>query len=286
MQELLDRSLRGDVEVAIAVEETWPVEVDPGELELAVLNLCVNARDAMPTGGRIEIVVKNDVSTSGSVRGDVVRLSISDTGLGMSKEVIPHVFEPFFTTKEVGKGSGLGLAQVYAFVSQSGGRVGIDSVLGLGTTVTLTFPRSDKALSRSPSLDAGRPLDPPDPDAPPIGRVLLVEDDAEVATLTKELLDSIGYAVTHVSSADAALGTLADDRAIDIVFSDVMMPGPMNGVELAREIRRRRPGLPVVLATGYLEAARAAVDEGLQVLTKPYRLDALARALNVCVEKR
>ena len=281
MRELLDRSLRGDVEAEIDFAQgLWPIYADPGELELAILNLCVNSRDAMPCGGAIRISAANGVSATGKVRGDVVRLSVCDNGTGMSEDVIAHVFEPFFTTKDVGKGSGLGLAQVYAFLSQSGGEVAIKSKLGQGTTVTLVFPRS----SQKPETDA--PLAPklsaadaPSHIASTAGHVLLVEDDEEVAALTMEMLDSIGYAVTHVSSPSAALGALANGRAVDIVFSDVMMPGGMSGVELAREIRRRRPELPIILATGFVEAARDAVDAGLAVLAKPYQIETLAQVL-------
>jgi signal transduction histidine kinase/CheY-like chemotaxis protein len=275
MRDLLHRSLGGDVDVEMVIApDIGAVEVDPVELELAVLNLCLNSRDAMPAGGRITITARN-----GERRDrDKVILTVADTGVGMSEELISRVFEPFFTTKEVGKGSGLGLAQVYGFVSRSGGRVSIDSKPGEGAIVTMRFPRSAKRL------DAGAPA--PADAAPlrsasePRGHVLLVEDDKEVAALTTEMLDAIGYAVTHVASPAAALGALADGRSIDIVFSDVMMPGGMNGVELAREIKRRRPDMPVVLSTGYVEAARGAISEGVEVLAKPYELDALEQALD------
>ena len=275
MREILQRSLRGDVNVEMAFDEDlWPVEVDPGELELAILNVCVNSRDAMPSGGTISISAIN--------AGQDVELSITDTGTGMSPSVAARVFEPFFTTKEVGKGSGLGLAQVYAFVSQSNGHAEIASEPDHGTTVTMTFPRSKKPLSRQESKPRpGTPFAPSDihHDSEPLGHVLLVEDDRTVAALTMEVLDSIGYDVTHVASATAALGTLANGKNVDVVLSDVMMPGGMNGVDLAREIRRRRADLPVMLATGYIEVARGAVAEGFQVLLKPYQPEALAQAL-------
>jgi signal transduction histidine kinase len=280
MKELLDRSLRGDVEVEIAsAEGLWPIYADPGELELAILNLCVNARDALPSGGAIRVSVANGVSTTGRVRGDVVRLSVHDDGVGMSEEVIAHVFEPFFTTKDVGKGSGLGLAQVYAFLAQSGGEVAIKSKVGQGTTVTLVFPRATQKPETESSIPEFSATAAPVEAGGATGHVLLVEDDEEVAALTVEMLDSIGYEVTHVSSPSAALGALANGRVFDIVFSDVMMAGGMSGVELAREIRRRRPGLPIVLATGYVEAAQGAVEEGLAVLAKPYQIEALAQVL-------
>ena len=218
-------------------------------------------------------------------------LQIADAGEGMSEEVRARVFEPFFTTKEVGKGSGLGLAQVYAFVSQSGGEVAIDSKVGRGDDGSrLAFPRS----RQKPQVEeAGRR----EAAAPPNGNgangggevhghVLLVEDDREVAALTSEMLDSIGYEVTHVASPAAALGALANGRRFDVVFSDVMMPGGMSGVDLAREIKRRRPDMPIILATGYIEAARDAVAEGLEVLSSPTRSKRSPRFSKVTLRER
>ena len=278
MRELLDRSLGGAVTVALETTPgLWPVELDPAELELTVLNLCVNARDAMPGGGTITLRLENlHGQAEGELAGDLVRLSVIDTGSGMAPEVVSRVFEPFFTTKEIGKGSGLGLAQVYGFARQSGAVVRIDTAPGCGTTVALCFPRSrrDPADTR-----AAAPAEP-QPAAPsPGGRVLLVEDDDEVAVLVGEMLDQLGFGVTRAASAAAALDVLADDAALDLVVSDVMMPGGMNGVELAREVRRRWPSLPVLLTTAYAEAAqRLAEEEGITLLAKPYRLEALATA--------
>ncbi len=282
-QEILQRSLRGDVEVEMDFDEgLWPVEVDPGELELAVLNICLNARDAMPEGGTIRIEARNAPKGARRRVPNSVTLSVADTGAGMSKEVVARAFEPFFTTKEVGKGSGLGLAQVYGFAKQSNGYVDIDSRPGQGTMVTLTFPRAERAIGATAAGDAN-------PDSPEPrrlesrhrsrGEILLVEDDPTVAELTSEMLKAAGYGVCHVKSAPSALDTLAGGRPFDAVFSDVMMPGGMNGVDLAREIRRLWPDLPVVLATGYVEMARSAMAEGLEVLVKPYSLEALCAAL-------
>jgi signal transduction histidine kinase/ActR/RegA family two-component response regulator len=281
MQEMLQRSLRGDVEVEMRFDgDPWPVEVDPSELELAILNICVNARDAMPSGGTIRIDVRN-----GRDVADSVTVAISDTGVGMPADVVAHAFEPFFTTKEVGRGSGLGLAQVYGFILQSNGQVSIDSEPGGGTTVSLVFPRS---------------MNTPEAEEPPArttiahaerhsrarGNVLLVEDDATVAALTGQMLETIGLEVTHAKSAAEALDTLQAAQDVDVVYSDVMMPGGMSGVELAREIRRHWPDLPVVLTTGYIEAARAAVTEGLEVLVKPYSLDVLDDTLRAHLARR
>jgi CheY-like chemotaxis protein len=289
MQEMLQRSLRGDVEVKMDFGEAlWPVEVDPSELELAVLNLSVNARDALPDGGTISISARNASGTPSGTAVDTVIVTISDTGVGMAQEVLAHAFEPFFTTKEVGRGSGLGLAQVYGFIAQSNGQVALDSAPGKGTTVELTFPRSHKPLTAARDLrpKARLPATAHDRRELPRGRVLLVEDDATVAALTGQMLETIGFSVTHAKSAADALKSLSGATEPDIVFSDVMMPGGMNGVELAREIRRNWPNLPVVLTTGYIEAARSAVMEGLQVLVKPYELEMLARTLNAHLPKR
>jgi signal transduction histidine kinase/CheY-like chemotaxis protein len=279
MHELLDRSLRGDVQFQSEfAEHLWPVEVDPGELELVILNLAVNARDAMPTGGIVTISASNAPAMADhELTGDFVRLDISDTGMGMAPDVLSHAFEPFFTTKEVGKGSGLGLAQAHGFARASKGAVRIESSLGRGTKVSLFLPRTLKtpACSVDPVMD--RPLEAA---AASAGQVLLVEDDDEVAALTVEMINQLGYDTTRVASAEAALGALADKRAIDIVLSDVMMPCRMNGVELAQEIRRRRPELPVLLTSGYAEAAsRSAAAHQIRIIPKPYRMDELREAL-------
>ncbi len=281
MRELLDRSLRGDVQVTFDFPDLlWPVEVDPGELELVVLNLAVNARDAMPSGGTIVVRAENLRNVKDDdLKGDYVRLSVIDTGTGMTEEVRTRVFEPFFTTKDVGKGSGLGLAQVYGFATQSRGTVRIDSEVGRGSTIALYLPRSDHAPSRGQHhlLNLKRPKPRHDDQ----GRILLVEDDDEVATLVSEMLDQLGYEVTRAASAAAALGALADGRNVDLVFSDVMMPGGMNGVELAREIQKRRGGLPILLTSGHSgPSVQAANEVGVRILSKPYGIDELAAALD------
>ncbi|VWX57654.1 PAS/PAC sensor hybrid histidine kinase [Burkholderiales bacterium 8X] len=286
MQELLDRSLRGDVNVRTEfAADLWPVEVDPGELELVVVNLAVNSRDAMPQGGTIVIRAENLpglCEDQDDVEGDFVRLSVCDSGTGMSKEILDRVFEPFFTTKPVGQGSGLGLAQAHGFARATGGTIRIDSAVGQGTTVSLLLPRTTKLPVQEASESAVEAAGTSGTAGPsrPSGQVLLVEDDDEVAALTCDMIEQLGYTPTRVASADAALGALANGRAIDLVFSDVMMPGSMNGVDLAIEIRRRRPGLPVLLTSGYSEAVRRTAEErGLPLLPKPYQLDQLARAL-------
>ena len=286
MRALLDGSLGGHIHVDMQfAADLWPVEVDAGEMELAILNLCVNARDAMPAGGVITIAGRNvyDVAQEGDgTQQEFVRLSVADTGSGMPPEVLARVFEPFFSTKDVSKGSGLGLPQVYGFANQSGGRITIDSRVGAGTTATLLLPRSTREPAENDGADvastgAAREL------AERRGHLLLVEDDREVSALTRELLVGLGFSVTHVSSADAALGALANARNIDVVLSDVMMPGGVSGLQLARESRRRHPNLPVILTTGYVEALADMKDGEFALLMKPFSLESLAAALGVAV---
>ncbi len=275
MRLLLERSLREDITVAVEVaEDLWPVEIDDNEFELALLNIAVNARDAMPDGGVITITASNSAGEDSDLPdGDYVRLAVTDTGTGMSPEVAERVFEPFFTTKAVGKGTGLGLSQVYGFARSSGGEVRILGGEGVGATVVLTLPRSYK-----------QPVAVDDAGAAPVsgkarGRVLMVEDDDAVAAMVDQMLGSLGYRVARAPDADSALRTLESDARFDLVFSDMVMPGEMDGRSLVREIQRRHPQLPVLLTTGYSEAAAVATAEGLRLLTKPYRIDALAEAI-------
>jgi signal transduction histidine kinase/ActR/RegA family two-component response regulator len=278
MRELLNRSLRGDIQIqTLFAERLWPVEVDAGELELVILNLALNSRDAMPGGGTIQISARNCAGLAEhDLVGDFVRLDIADSGVGMTPDVLSHAFEPFYTTKDVGSGSGLGLAQAHGFAKASGGAVRLASTPGRGTVVSLFLPRTFKTPAYGPELMPHAADDGPAGTA----QVLIVEDDDEVAALTVEMIHQLGYDTTRVASAEAALGALADRRSVDIVFSDVMMPGRMNGVELAQEIRRRRPNLPVLLTSGYAEAARRkAGAQKIKIIPKPYRIDELRDAL-------
>ena len=283
MREMLDGSLGGHIHIEMKFgEEVWPVEIDAGEMELAVLNLCLNARDAVAGGGTVTIAAENVVieEERGSQK-QCVKLSVTDTGCGMPPDVLSRAFEPFFTTKDVGKGSGLGLPQVYGFAHQSGGQVTIDSEVGVGTIVTLLLPRSlqDPVESVRTADSSGVPV--PRSDGARRGHVLLVEDDQEVSALTREMLNSLGFAVTHVTGAEAALGALANARAVDAVLSDIMMPGGVSGLELAREISRRHPTLPIILTTGYVEAAARMKDGEFHLLLKPVQPRSLADALGV-----
>ena len=283
---LLDRSLREDIAVSLDLDQqVWPVEVDPSQLEVAILNIGVNARDAMPSGGVIIIRAENLPGIQdGELSGDYVKLSLIDQGVGMPRETLRRIFEPFFTTKGVGKGTGLGLAQVYGFTRASGGDVRVTSELGAGTTVSLYLPRTLKGLAPA---GAGRDdfSSPPTP-AEPQGRVLLVEDEDSVAALVGEMLQELGYQVTRAPTAAIALRMLDRESDLALVLSDMVMPGRLNGMDLAREIARRRPELPVILTTGFSEAALAAREEGLRLLMKPYRMDALAAALDAARRER
>jgi signal transduction histidine kinase/ActR/RegA family two-component response regulator len=279
MRVLLDHSLRGDISVALAMDEDlWPIEVDPSQLEVAILNIAVNARDAMPEGGLITIEARNIVRMAeAELVGDFVRLSIRDEGQGMSRETLRRIFEPFFTTKGVGKGTGLGLAQVYGFGRASGGDVRVESELGRGTVISLYLPRAARAAEPDRRIaDASELMAPSEPQ----GRVMLVEDEDSVADVVTQMMRELGYDVRRTASAAAALRMIEADPAFDLVFSDMVMPGRMNGVELAREIAQRRPDLPVLLTTGFSEAATAAREHGYRLLAKPYRMEALAEALN------
>jgi len=245
--DLLVSSVGGAVNLEIDLDpDIWKVETDVGELELALVNIAVNARDAMPNGGTVRIHAYNaqlDSRNSGTLNGDFVALAISDTGTGIPANVMTKVFEPFFTTKEVGKGTGLGLSQVYGFARQSGGDVQIVSEEGKGTTVTLYLPRThgnvvelvaEKVTGDSLKGDA---------------TILVVEDNIAVGEVSVMLLEQLGYTVKQVERPSAALELLSRDDDIDLVFSDIVMPGDMDGLTLARTIRDQYPSLPVMLAT-------------------------------------
>jgi CheY-like chemotaxis protein len=274
LRDLLERSLREDIKVEFEFADgLWPIEADPSQFDVAILNIAINARDAMPDGGRIVIGAHN-YPASGSTSRDMVRLSIGDTGGGIEPQLLEKVFEPFFTTKGVGTGTGLGLSQVYGFVRSSGGEVKIESVVGRGTTVFLTFPRSSQTLPRA-HADAGR-VRHAEHDA----TVLVAEDDEYVAELVCEMLRELGYKSRRGATAAETLRLLEEAAPFDLVLSDMIMPGKMNGLELAHEVARREPGLPVVLMTGYSEAAASAAAEGFPLLIKPYTIETLGEVLN------
>jgi len=281
---LLERSLREDIEVVLDLAgDLWPVEADRGELELALLNLAVNARDAMPNGGRLTVTGRNLQGEDGAP--DRVCLRVSDTGAGMSNVVASRVFEPFFTTKEVGRGTGLGLSQVYGFARSSGGDITVESREGEGTTFTLCLPRTDKTPqevgAEEPLVADGKPNR-----ARGGGRLLLVEDDDAVAAGVGHMLGDLGYRHVRVASAAEALEMLEQDPGFDLVFSDMVMPGEMDGLGLAQEVRRRMPETPVLLTTGFSEAASAATGEAFPLLPKPYGIDSLSEAVTAAMADR
>lgn len=275
MSDLLNRSLGVNVRVTVDVSaDVAPVLADPNALQLAILNLAVNARDAMDHSGVVGIGARN--GSPQDANAACVSISVSDTGAGMTPEVRRRIFEPFFTTKETGKGSGLGLAQVHGFAEQSGGHIEVQSEVGVGTTFTLVLPRGE-SVPEAPAPPAVA-LEPAPPSG--AGEALLVEDDDNVAALTEEMLGHLGWRVTRVASAEAALGAITNGLDVGLVFSDVMMPGGRNGIELAQALRERHVDLPIVLASGYTEAVqRDAERAGLLLLSKPFNLDTLAAAI-------
>lgn len=259
-----------DLQIKIA-PDLWPARIDVNEFELALLNLVLNARDAVAQKGAIIIVAQNRRLEAGDtpddLKGEFVAVAMSDTGHGIAPDILPKVFDPFFTTKQM-KGTGLGLSQVHGFTHQSGGTAVIDSTPGQGTTVALYLPRSailpDRVAPAGPQSSVG-------------GTALLVEDNASVAAVTCDMLMRLGYGVHTASNAQRAL-ELLDHQAFDLVLSDIVMPGAMNGIELARAIRAAKPGLPIVLVSGYAGSASGAGPE-FPVLRKPYRFDELRQTI-------
>jgi two-component system NtrC family sensor kinase len=221
----------------------------------------------MPAGGRLLIEAWNlslsDPDVVG-LQGDFIALSLADTGSGIPEDVLPHVFEPFYTTKAVGKGTGLGLSQVYGFARQSGGTATVLATSGQGTTITLYLPRTLEAAAAG-SVQMTEP-----PIRSDHGNILLVEDNPDIAEVTRASLEETGFRVTHAADARGALAALQSGAAFDLIFSDIVMPGDLNGVDLARIVRSQHPSLPVLLATGYSSVAQTAMDEGFIILRKPY----------------
>jgi PAS domain S-box-containing protein len=282
MTDLMHRSLGEQIGIeTVLADGLWRVHADPNQLEVAIVNLAVNARDAMPSGGKLTIEAANtrldqEVS-AGQVEvaaGEYVEIRVTDTGTGMSREVVARAFEPFFTTKDVGSGTGLGLSQVYGFVRQSGGHVTIDSELGKGTTVRLYLPRVKSAVEADAQSEHHAP-----PRSRACETVLVVEDDEGVRNYTLESLHDLGYRTFDTGNGRAALEILRDHPEIQLLFTDVVLPDGLNGQQLADEARRRRPGLKVLMTTGYarnviLHDGKVAPD--VQLITKPFSYAALA----------
>jgi signal transduction histidine kinase/CheY-like chemotaxis protein len=282
MEGLLRRSLGGQVDFrSVVAAQLWPALIDPHELENAILNLCINARDAMADGGRITLEADNlaitadDSGQHGDLApGDYVMVAVTDTGIGMDRATLDRAFEPFFTTKEMGRGSGLGLSMVYGFVKQSKGHVQLYSEPGRGTVVRLYLPRASSAGETTAPAETSGAL--------PRGSecILLVEDDESVRTFVTDLLQELGYDVIATAGAQEALAVAAVRDEIDLVFTDVVMPGDMNGMQLAAAIRARKPSMPILFTSGYSEkAVRLEGDQIVHFIAKPYRRYELATKL-------
>jgi len=281
VRDMLVPSLRGNIQLICDIEDKiWPVEVDLGELELALVNIAVNARDAMPDGGTITLSARNVVlkpgSAAGALEGEFVALAIIDTGAGMPPDVLARVFEPFYTTKPVGKGTGLGLSQVHGFANQSGGAVTLSSEPGRGTVVTIYLPRSSNAAA------AGAGEATAASEGPVQGTVLVVEDSRDVAEVTSSLLEQLGYRVVRAENAAEALRHLQQGIGVDLLLSDIVMPGAINGLGLAQICQERFPEIPVLLTSGFSDAAQAA-DGRFDILRKPFELAALERAIEAAL---
>jgi len=281
---ILDRSIGDGVVLKRKLaNDLWNCRIDPVQAEMALLNVIANARDALGGAGTVTLTTRNAVlpEDDGVAKlepGEYVVLSIRDDGPGIDPATADKVFEPFFTTKEMGKGAGLGLAMVYGFVRQSGGLATIQNAPGGGAEVSLYFPRASGAVERKP---AG-------PIAPRTGgaeRVLMVEDQIEVGELGKTILEDLGYDVVLVNSGRAALDTLAADTDFRLVFTDILMPGGMNGVALAQSVRRDFPHIAVLLTTGFADEA---IDEGsrsFELIRKPYRRNELNQRIRAVLDK-
>jgi signal transduction histidine kinase len=285
MAELLRRTLGETIQLeCVLAGGLWRSRIDPGQLESAILNLAVNARDAMPGGGKLTIETLNahlddDYAAQHHevTAGQYVAVAVTDTGSGMTPEVVARAFDPFFTTKRSGLGTGLGLSQVYGFVKQSGGHVKIYSEPGHGTTVKIYLPRDSGAAALA-SVD-GMPVPALVPPGSPEEIILVVEDDARVRDTTVAALRELGYTVRHAASGEQALGLLQEMPRLRLLFTDVVMPG-MSGRALAEEAARRRPGIKVLYTTGYTANAivhNGVVDRGVELIPKPFALDQLAR---------
>jgi signal transduction histidine kinase len=284
LEELLAGALRRDIDTRIDLPaDLGNIRVDPVQLELAVLNIALNARDAMPGSGLFAVSGRNEhlreQNVLGLPAGDYVVLSFEDSGCGIAPEALPRVFEPFYTTKDVGKGTGLGLAQVYGFAKQSGGAARVESERGRGTRVDLVVPRTargateqvDDRLRELPKVLQGQ------------ATVLLVEDDALIAEVMEPALKGAGFEV--LTAATGAAGQeILHTRRVDIVFSDIVMPGGMSGTDLARYVEETHPGIPVVLATGYSDAVPR--TSTMRILLKPYDLHSVVSALVDELRKR
>ena len=283
MDDMLRRALGEEIELETVISGgLWNALVDPGQIENAILNLGINARDAMPEGGKLTIEAGNAMLDDEYARlheevqpGQYVMIGVTDTGSGIEPELLERVFEPFFSTKPEGKGTGLGLSMVYGFVKQSGGHVKIYSEVGQGTTIKIYLPREHQAEDALADETA----------APVRGgseTILVVEDDDEVRETAVGLLTDLGYRVLKAREAMGALSIIESGVPIDVLFTDVVMPGPLRSPELARKAKERLPNLAVLFTSGYTENAivhGGRLDRGVELLSKPYTREALARKI-------
>jgi PAS domain S-box-containing protein len=281
LRDLLSSSIGALVQLRLAFPaDLWRAQVDVSELDLCLVNLAINARDAMPNGGEIAVsaanVVLTDGGPAGNLNGEFVAVIVSDTGCGIPDDILPKIFDPFFTTKDVDKGTGLGLSQVYGFAEQSGGAVAVASAMGQGTRMTLYLPRGDaEASTRSGDEEAAVEGS--------AATILVVDDDPEVAIASANLIEELGHRAIMAGSAEAALKILDQDKDVSLVFTDIVMAGPMNGLGLARAIRERQPHMPVLLTTGFSPGDQGL--DGFPVIRKPYDLPELARAFAVAMKR-
>jgi PAS domain S-box-containing protein len=274
LKQIIGSLVGSPIRIAFDVaDDVGSVNADPSQFETAILNIAINARDAMPNGGSLTITARR-TEGNGAAAGPLAAVAIADTGDGMDSQTLDRIFEPFFTTKEAGKGTGLGLSQVYGFAKQSGGEIEVESRVGEGTSFTLTLPLVDAA----PAPAAGK--DRPAGDAPlESRRILLVEDNDQVGEFAETLLYELGQQVRWARDAAEAITAIeTDPSAFDLVFTDVVMPGT-NGVDLAREIRRRWPDLPVVLTSGYSHILADEGSYGFELLKKPYSIEGITGIL-------
>jgi signal transduction histidine kinase len=289
MEELIRRTVGPAVQMeVIGAGGLWATLIDPNQLENALLNLCINARDAMPEGGRLTIETANKWLDDRAAKerelspGQYVSLCVTDTGTGMSPTVIAHAFEPFYTTKPFGQGTGLGLSMIYGFARQSGGQIRIYSELGKGTTMCLYLPRHDQAAEGSDAL----PLRTTDSPAGKGELVLVIDDEPTIRMLIAEVLEEQGYAVVEASDGPSGMRILQSATRIDLLITDVGLPNGMNGRQIADAARQTRPGLKVLFITGYAENAvvgNGHLDKGMQVIAKPFEIDVLAQKIRELV---
>jgi two-component system NtrC family sensor kinase len=281
LRSVLEQSVRGDIEISINTPSTTvAVKVDPDELEIALLNLSLNARDAMPEGGRIKITINTASQSTEDGQGKMAVIEFADTGSGIPENVQERIFEPFFTTKPVDKGTGLGLSQVYGFVKQSNGTIAVSSRVGRGTTFKLFLPLCMEA----PKPAKGKNLDRP-ADVIRQATVLLVEDHPDVSIVAADHLEQLGCKVVQANSAAVAIEALNSRNDFDLVLSDIVMPG-MSGLELGRLIREHHPEVPVILTSGYSDKAALATQEGFTLIRKPYSPEVLKPILDLIIKAR